>query len=408
MPTVTEKNSKKQSPKNEGKRYRIVVDDAEQAVHLIKKHLGDTAKVLSVQQVKGKGLQRFLAAPKLEVIATVPPAKVENQQAQIEEKKEEPKETLEKSAKAESMAEESTEKPNENISFERETAPNIVNSTAEASEQQDTNYSFLNKRDRQTTTWQDSSLANNPVSKLLRSANFDESLVNRFECSPQWDRISSMPIHHALGELYSLLSEDYQKLSTQPLGKRVAFLGTPSVGKSTALCKQLANDVFLKDKKAQVLKLENDNPNPDDSLRVFCDALGVPLMRDAVDLDHIDQSEGLYIDLPGCPIGDNSAWSQLEGRLNTLNVDSRVLVINAAYDSETIKSAYMMGLRHKATHVVFTHLDESTNPTKLWQFLLCGGLSPLFYSYGQNATSEFSEAILEYMMDKTFPSTLIN
>jgi len=400
----------KNTQKNTGKRYRLIVDNAEQAVHLIQKHLGTQAKVLSVRQVKSKGLNRFIQAPKLEVIATVPSKQVEAQpdtentqtatQTPVEE-------TLEKSAAATraSEREHNTSATATATPTERHTPPNLNPSPVAEHTNADITYKFLNNTQR-SNPWQETPMSKNPVSNLLRKANFDESLVNRFECSPRWDRISSMPIHHALGELYSLLSEDYNRIQSQPLGSRVAFLGTPSVGKSTALCKQLANDVFLKNKKVKVLKLENDNPNPDDSLRVFCDALDVPLLRDPIDLDQVEDTDALYIDLPGAPINDSQAWAQFSKRLDELQVASRILVINAAYDADTIKSAYNMGHRYHATHVVFTHVDESTNPTKLWQFLLCGGLPAVFYSYGQNMTSDFSEAILDYMMDKTFPNSI--
>lgn len=403
-----DKTTAQDTTHNESKRYRLIVDNAEQAVHLIQKHFGTQAKVLSVRQVKTKGINRFIKAPKLEVIATVPIRKPKS------ESNTKDKETKQQAPATEKLEKSTTISPVlDQAAANAQATPPCTNSprskpmATTPSNPADITYKFLNDPIR-SNPWKETPMGNNPVSRLLRKANFDESLVCRFECSPHWERIASMPIHHALGELYALLSEDYQRIKSPPVGNRVAFLGTPSVGKSTALCKQLANDVFLKEKTVKVLKLENDNPNPDDSLRVFCDALEVPLLRDPVDLDNIEDADALYIDLPGCPINDNQAWTEISNRLNQLQVDSRILVINAAYDSDTIKSAYNLGHRNHATHVVFTHMDESTNPTKLWQFLLCGGLPAIFYSYGQNITSDFSDAILDYMMDKTFPNTIIN
>ena len=39
---------------------------------MIRDKLGDDARVLSVRQVGGEGLKRFISSPKLEVIAEVP------------------------------------------------------------------------------------------------------------------------------------------------------------------------------------------------------------------------------------------------------------------------------------------------------------------------------------------------
>ncbi|MEI6036189.1 MAG: hypothetical protein WCS65_18135, partial [Verrucomicrobiae bacterium] len=55
-----------------GKRYRFVVSSADEAATAIREKLGEKAKVLSVRQIEGEGLARFLRAPKLEIIAHLP------------------------------------------------------------------------------------------------------------------------------------------------------------------------------------------------------------------------------------------------------------------------------------------------------------------------------------------------
>ena len=54
-------------------RYRFIVSSAEQAVSVLRSRFGDRARVVSVRQVEGRGLAKFLQAPKLEVIAAVLP-----------------------------------------------------------------------------------------------------------------------------------------------------------------------------------------------------------------------------------------------------------------------------------------------------------------------------------------------
>jgi len=54
------------------KRFRLVVRSAEEAVRMIRDKLGDNARVVSVRQIGGEGLKRFISSPKLEVIAEVP------------------------------------------------------------------------------------------------------------------------------------------------------------------------------------------------------------------------------------------------------------------------------------------------------------------------------------------------
>ena len=57
-----------------GKRFRLVVRSAEEAVRVIREKLGEDARVFSVKQVGGEGLKRFISSPKLEVIAEIPSA----------------------------------------------------------------------------------------------------------------------------------------------------------------------------------------------------------------------------------------------------------------------------------------------------------------------------------------------
>ena len=57
----------------ESSRFRFIVRSAEEAVTVLREQLGPRARVVSVKQVEGKGLARFLRAPKLEVIAEVAP-----------------------------------------------------------------------------------------------------------------------------------------------------------------------------------------------------------------------------------------------------------------------------------------------------------------------------------------------
>ena len=57
-----------------GSLHRFVVSSAQEAVVQIREKLGTSAEVVSVQQVKGRGLERFLSSPKLEVVAQVKPA----------------------------------------------------------------------------------------------------------------------------------------------------------------------------------------------------------------------------------------------------------------------------------------------------------------------------------------------
>lgn len=320
-----------------GKQFRFVVSTAEEAVQVIRTRLGADARVISVRQVEGEGLARFLRAPKLEVIAELAPA------AEVE-----------------------APNPAEPIVPPAQRAPE-----GEAK-----------------------------LARLLKAGGIPAPLAARLEAKPEWRALGAMPPGRALARVGPLLREEFTGAAPRSLGSRVAFVGAAGVGKTTALCKQLAGDVFMRGRRGTVLKLDLDRANPADGLVVFCEALGVPCVREPADVAVLAPDQTLYIDTPGVAEIEVSA---LGDSLDGLNTSGRVLVINAAYDVAIIKRGYDFGRRLGCTHVAFTHLDELPQWGKLWEFLFDGQLTPLFLGTGQNIAGDCEPNVFEAVLARTFP-----
>jgi flagellar biosynthesis GTPase FlhF len=92
--------------------------------------------------------------------------------------------------------------------------------------------------------------------------------------------------------------------------------------------------------------------------------------------------------------------------LDSLNIKTRVLVLNAAYDKQIINKTINQGQLIEATHLAFTHFDEISNSTKLWPILLRNQFTPLCICNGQNVTGDFTTHVLNQMIAKTFPEEL--
>ena len=178
------------------------------------------------------------------------------------------------------------------------------------------------------------------------------------------------------------------------------------MGKTTTLCKFLAHDVFMNKKAPNVLKIENGVPNPDDALRIFCEVIGVTLFREANKIPSSSDMSPLYLDLPGLSLGLNEEWVSAKEVLDSLNIKTRVLVLNAAYDKQIINKTINQGQLIEATHLAFTHFDEISNSTKLWPILLRNQFTPLCICNGQNVTGDFTTHVLNQMIAKTFPEEL--
>ncbi len=338
-------------------RMRFIVSSAEEAVSVLRDRFAGKAKVVSVRQVEGTGLARFLQAPKLEVIAE--------------------------------------------IAEEAEPAP-------EETGNEETGMGVILVEPEQAATQVDSA-ENQPESRLsglarlLRAGGLSTQMLAGLQSRSDWSDLEMMPRQRALLRVGMSLRADFDAIQRRSLGNRVAFIGSPGVGKTTALCKWLASEIFVRGRRSAVLKLDLERANPGDALGVFCEALGVPCARSIPDVPTLGPEESLFIDVPGIVPGGADDVAPLAEALGPLFVTSRVIVINAAYDPELIKRAFAFAGRAGCTHVVFTHLDELTQWGKLWEFLLDHQLTPLFLGTGPNIAGDMEENVFAAVLARTFP-----
>ena len=339
----------------ESSRFRFVVRSAEEAVTVLREKLGPRARVVSVKQVQGKGLARFLSAPSLEVIAEVAPEAA----APTGEK---PTPVTEPAAAA------SAQEP------EPPPQPTILPTPDPA------------------------------LAALLRASGLSAPIVARLQGDAAWKQWEQKSPAEALRDVGLVLRNKWRKRTPRPLTQRVAFVGSPGAGKTTALCKQLAADVLVRRRKAMVLKLDLENANPDDGLVVFCTALGVPFARESAEVPELADDEMLYIDVPGVTPRDTAQTALLRDALDDIGVESRVLVLNAAYDADILKNSWAWGAELACSHTAFTHLDELTHWAKLWDLVLPPALQPLFLSTGQSIAGDMEENVFDAVLARTFPA----
>jgi flagellar biosynthesis protein FlhF len=362
----TEANIKE--PKSDSKKFRLVVKSAEEAVRLIKEKLGDNAKVVSVKQIGGEGLKRFISSPKLEVIA-----ELSSPESEVEE----------------SIPEQNAQP--ELSSSTVETQPNPLELESSSGSENNPDH-VLSKDDG--------------IADLLHKTGFDENLLSQIKSWTNWDQIKELSLADALKQITIGLSDRYKSNDQIPVTRSIALIGTPGAGKTTTLCKILANEVFINKKVPMVLKIENGVPNPDDSLRIFCEVIGVTLFREFNKLPEITDQNPLYVDLPGLSSGSVEDWSQTKDALDQCGVDTRVFVINGAYDARVLHRSVQTAKHLGVTHLAITHFDELSNATKLWPLILNSGLTPFCVCNGQNVTGDFSKGVLNQMISKTFPEEI--
>ena len=362
--------------RKDGKRFRLVVRSAEEAVRVIREKLGEDARVLSVKQVGGEGLKRFISSPKLEVIAEVPSPDQPSENAH----------TLTNASVEEASTEDAE------VGQSEPPEPPIIEEKPDSNEIPSGGLDELGSASE--------------TARILSKAGFDSALLSEIQSWADWSKINELPLADGLKEITIGLSDRFRSTHLVPTTDKIALLGAPGVGKTTTLCKFLAHEVFMNKRTPHVLKVENGIPNPDDALRIFCEVVGVTLFREAGNLPEIGEESPLYLDFPGLSLSHVDDWVETKETLDQLDVRTRVLVLNGAYDRQVLLKNISSGKHLGATHVAFTHFDELSNSTKLWPVILHSGLSPLCICNGQNVTGDFTTSVLNQMIARTFPEEL--
>jgi flagellar biosynthesis protein FlhF len=374
--------AQKSLPITPGQKYKFIVKSAEEAAAIIRDKLGETAQVISVRQVEGEGLARFLKSPKLEIIAQVPLAPSENSEA---------KNAAEAQSESADSGEESESPQRRKASRSRKARVTLPSTELPRGE-----------ADYVSETLVRAMFNNLPTGRLwtiLSKAGIPTEFLAQIGEQPETRGLNDQPLQTAISR-FALLMRDRAPGRSLSLSNRVVFFGSPGSGSTTALCKQLSSDVFLRGRQACVMKLNSDEPNSSEGLAMFCEALGVPLLRTTAELRKIPEEAAVYFDMPGMMLtGKNIRY--IQKIFDELGILSRVLVVNAAYERQLIQEAYTRGSAVGATHVVFTHVDEIPRCGKLWEFVLDDGLVPLFASTGQNIASDFDRHVIDLLVRRT-------
>lgn len=370
------------NPPAAGTCYKFTVNNAHEAASVIRERLGEHARVLSVRTVEPSGLRSLWGSPKLEVIAAVDAPASAASSASV-------------SAPA-SVAASMPAPGGALLATSDEVASPLAATPASVGPRAE-----VRSPRRILTT------LNHPaqpeLASLLRRSGFSEAVLSRVENSPAWSSLKQLPLHRALVETGRYLRRVAgERPASAPLA-RAAFFGPAGTGRTTALCKWLAAETSRRARLGHVVTAEFDQPVSRGSLPVVCEALGVPLAHFPASTQPATPGGFVYFDLPALSLRDPSANVPLADFLEREQIQERVLVLNAAYGHSTLRAGYARGRELGATHVVFTHLDELPQWGGLWDYLIDGGLEPLFLSTGPSLTGDCEDEVYDALTRRTLP-----
>jgi len=356
--------------------YKFTANTAHEAASAVRERLGEHARVLSVRTVEPTGFRSFFGSPKIEVIATVD--KVEPAAS---------------SAVGASLLATSSDEANPESWRRGALTPHSVEQSGGA-------VPPSMRVDARTSRRPAPSM---DLPTLLRRSGFSESILTRLQRSPDWAKLEAMPLHRALVETSRTLQRMAEARAVPAPLTRAAFIGLAGTGRTTALCKWLGTEVARRARVGHVVVAEFDQPVSRGPLPVLCEALGVPLAHFPASTQPAAPGAFVYFDLPPLSLRDPAANAPIVEFLEREQIAQRVLVLNAAYGHAALRAGYARGREIGATHVVFTHLDEVAQWGGLWDYLLEGGLEPLFLATGPSATGECEEEVFDALARRTLP-----
>ncbi len=388
-------------------KVKIVADDAAKAVSIIREKFGQAAKVVSVKQQDSAGLSGLLKKPRLEIIVEAPnPLASERASARTN--------SVSETTDIAKEAEIDSRMVTNGYSSEGVVAKAYGRSEISEVERSGNDYFSGIDENRFSIGSLKLGTAANPVRRgtleyveravsMLKALGFDDSLVERIRYDLDFRSMGELPVMEIYNRICDWLRNQFPKGNSELQGDCRAFVGGCGVGKTTALCKALSAEVFVKQREPVVLKLDGSVPNSTDGLEAFCDVVGAPLIRSTDEIRERSMDRPIYVDVPGVNLSDDEALRSCKEDLDRAGANDRVLVINAAYETEAIEASISAGSKLGVTHAIFTHLDETRRVGKLWRFALNSSIKPIFFSYGPNPAGDYTMSPLSYLLEKTFP-----
>lgn len=185
---------------------------------------------------------------------------------------------------------------------------------------------------------------------------------------------------------------------------RHVLVGPPGAGKTTCLCKWLAQARLIEGRSAQVWRLDTATANTAEALSVYCDILGAPAERTWPGAVPEVRADLELIDLPGVDWRSSGVVHDLRRALEDFHPCRVHLVLNAAYEVPLLLAQARAFSMLPVEDLILTHLDEEARWGKVWNVVLGTNYPVRFLSAAQNVPGEFFPATAERILARQFPA----
>jgi flagellar biosynthesis protein FlhF len=369
--------------------HTIIADSAADAVARIREQLGPQAVVVSVRPLPAEGLSKLWKKPRIEVKAAVPEAEPEAGSP---------------AAPADPLA----ELRQELSALRAEVSRGRNDAAAPAPDSGASVRSvggpaepilppFPVRSGGEPGSWR--------VGALLESTGLQAPYAQKIVEQLRVDHGDEAPA--AIADEIQLASKVLQGEWRVPGGPafRAAgihvLVGPPGSGKTTALCKWVAQKALIENEPVSVWRLDGQTANTGELLSVYGEILGVPVER-IVPEAGAPAGQWLFVDLPGVPWNEPAAVQELGRRVAQLPEAQIHLVLNLAYEAPVLLAQARAFASLPISDLILTHLDEETRWGKVWNLVLGTNYPVGWLGAGQNVPGNFVRAEPTAIVNRQF------
>lgn len=337
--------------------HTFIADSANEAVERIRTELGPTAVVLSVRKLPRTGLERFVKQEQIEVLAGV------------DEPAPEP---LAKSSPVDPLAE-------------------------IRAEIQELRRELAVRREPGAATFKPN--ARSSIAHVLSQTGILPAFVETV--LQDLPNLESHTLPEQITAVREILRERWRG---EPLNGEASvhvFVGVPGSGKSTVLCKMLAQTSLIQGQPATVYQLDSHVANASPLPGVYAEVVGAQFERTAP-LNFERREESVFIDVPGISLHNAKSLEHLRNLIAEFGVPEVHLVLNGAYESahllEQVRFFSTLGI----SDLIVTHLDEESRWGKIWNLVLGTNLNIRALGTGQNIPGDLHPANPDVIFSRQF------
>ncbi len=353
----------------------FIAESAPDAVAQIRAKLGPDAVVVNVRQLPADGLAKLWKSPRIEVLAYKPDAAAAPAADPLSELKQELAAIRQQLAAA-------------NAGAVADSPKGLTQATRRSS-----------ARNAGVPTWRVGEVLESSGLMPVHAQRVMERLLSAHGDIPPESLAEELVMaRSALTGLWRHLPEP----GKSDRGLHV-LVGPAGAGKTTCICKWLAQARLIEGRSAHVWRLDGSTANTAEALSVYCEILGVPAERtwsDGVPPD----ADLCFVDLPGVDWRNSSAIHEMKKIIEGLGPGRVHLVLNAAYEVPLLLAQVRAFAALPVDDLVLTHLDEEPRWGKIWNVVLGTNYPVRFLSSAQNVPGDFLPATPERILTRQFPA----